>query len=236
MKGVIQDPLGPALAGGRTGNRAGGGPGGQDGTGAPSAERLLALSDGVIAIALTLLVLQLAVPAVRTVSDPGSPRALWDAMFGSGWSHLVSYLISYVTIGGFWLLHHRTFRDIEGHSTGLAWANLGFLLAVSLMPFTSELLGEFPENPLGVSAFALNMILIALATLVIRYFASRHGLLAQPAAVRPDLIRIAAFIAICALSIALAWLWDSRSAVACWALLLVLPEWAAVNLARRPGG
>ena len=106
----------------------------------PGTERLLTLSDGVVAIALTLLVLQLQIPTLprgrgRLVVGPLAPA---DRSFTS---LLVAYVVSFYVIAQFWLAHHRTYRLVRGHSEAIAWWNFAFLFTITLFPFSSELLG-----------------------------------------------------------------------------------------------
>ena len=118
-----------------------------DPLGVPGTERLLTLTDGVVAIALTLLVLQFKVPSLAPGADPNSPHALYVALHLSG--SLVSYVVAFYVIGQFWLAHHRVFRYISGHRESLAWWNFGFLFTITLFPFTSALLGSYSNNALG---------------------------------------------------------------------------------------
>ena len=111
----------------------------------PGVERLLVLSDGVVAISLTLLVLQLQVPATAQVPDPTSASEL-AAQLGKGADELISYVISFYIIAQFWLVHHRVFRRIAGQRESLAWWNFAFLFTITLMPFTSNLLGKYSAN------------------------------------------------------------------------------------------
>ena len=144
-------------------------------TNIPGIDRLLALTDGVVAIALTLLVLQLQVPASSMVAHANSAKDLWHALNIDG-SELTSYLVSFVIIPQFWLVHHRAMRNMRGHSEGLAWRNFGFLLALTLMPFTSDLIGRFGSNPVAITLFALNLALISLASQWIVLYAAQHRL------------------------------------------------------------
>src|SRR6185369_5686947 len=77
----------------------------------PGVDRLLALSDGVVAIAITLLVLQLNVPPPAALTHPDSAPEL-AAQLGKGADQLISYVISFYVIAQFWLVHHRVFRRI----------------------------------------------------------------------------------------------------------------------------
>ena len=129
----------------------------------PGVERLLALSDGVVAIAITLLVLQLNVPPPAKLADPTSASEL-ATQLGKGADQLISYVISFYVIAQFWLVHHRVFRQMAGQREGLAWWNFVFLFTITVMPFTSDLLGKYSANPLAVDIFAVNLLAATLAT------------------------------------------------------------------------
>jgi uncharacterized membrane protein len=191
----------------------------------PGIDRLLALTDGVVAIALTLLVLQLQVPASHGLEDPNSASALWHALDVDG-SELTSYLVSFVVIAQFWLVHHRVLRSMRGHSEPLAWRNFGFLLALTLMPFTSDLMGRYGSNPLAVTLFGINLVALSLSTQWIFVYADHHRLLTD--ARRSDhedltaRVRAALVIGIVALSLVLAWT-DAGAAKYVWLLFLLVP-------------
>ena len=142
-----------------------------------SVERLVGLSDNVVAFALTLLVLQVTVPPLSQVADPASAGDL-AAQLAKQASHLVSYVIAFYIIAQFWLAHRRVFRRVVGHRDSLAWWNFAFLATITVMPFTSNLLGEYPNNPLAVDIFAANLLLAVSATRVMLVLGRRWGLLA----------------------------------------------------------
>jgi uncharacterized membrane protein len=191
----------------------------------PGVERLLALSDGVVAIALTLLVLQLRVPSAAQLTDPASAGEL-AAQLGRGGDQLVSYVISYYVIAQFWLAHHRVFRHMAGQREGLVWWNFAFLLTITLMPFTSDLLGTFSANPLAVDIFGLNLLLASLATQATLVFGRRQGLLAGRATdldSRVARARAGASTLVIALSVGLAWV-STDAAKYSWLLLAIVPR------------
>jgi uncharacterized membrane protein len=195
----------------------------------PGIDRLLALTDGVVAIALTLLVLQLSVPMSRTIeSNPDSARALWHALDVDG-SELTSYLVSFVVIAQFWLVHHRVLRAMRGHSEGLAWRNFSFLLALTLMPFTSDLLGRYGSNPLAITFFGINLVAISLSTQWIFLYAAGHDLMVEDRRSAHDelasRIRVVLMLAVVALSLVLAWTYADLSKYV-WLLFLVTPTMA----------
>jgi uncharacterized membrane protein len=199
---------------------------------APGVERLLALTDGVVAIALTLLVLQLTVPRLN---DPTSAPELASRL-GRGSDELVSYLISFYVIANFWLIHHRVFRQLTGQRESLAWLNFVFLFTISIMPFASDLLGKYPENPLAVDVFALNLLLASLATQATLELGRRQGLTVpetDPRAARAGLLRAAGTSAVILASIGLAWV-NTDVAKFSWLLIAVVPV-AVDRWLLRPG-
>ena len=197
----------------------------------PGIERLLALTDGVVAIALTLLVLQLQVPSATDalLKDPDSARALWHALDPDG-SELTSYLVSFLVIAQFWIVHHRVLRGMRGHSEGLAWRNFSFLLALTLMPFTSDLIGRYGTNPVAITLFGLNLVAISLSTQWIFLYAAHHNLLMDVARSKRDertaRLRVVFVIGIVAVSIILAWTYPQLAKFV-WLLFLVAGPVAA---------
>ena len=200
-----------------------------DETGAPyGVERLLALSDGVVAIALTLLVLQIAVPDVAAMTHPHAAADLATEL-GKNLDGWLSYVISFYVVIQFWLLHHQAFRRIARQQERLVLWNAAFLFAVSVMPFTSDLLGKDGGNPLSVTIFALNLLLANLAVLGVQECARRRQLM-RPGRYDFDGYRwnSAAGIAVVALSLVLAWI-DTTVAELSWLLFGAVPQIAVVT-------
>jgi uncharacterized membrane protein len=202
-----------------------------DETGAPyGVERLLALSDGVVSIALTLLVLQIAVPAVSSMQHPHAASDLASELDKNvdGW---ISYVISFYVVIQFWILHHQVFRRIARQREGLVLWNAAFLFAVSVMPFTSDLLGKDGNNPLSVTIFALNLLLANLAMQGAQEYARRRNLMRSG---RYDFgafrWNYAVSLAVIVLSLVLAWI-NTTVAELCWLLFGLVPQIAA-NLRR----
>jgi uncharacterized membrane protein len=192
----------------------------------PGIDRLLALTDGVVAIALTLLVLQLQVPVTAALTkNPDSADALWRALNPDA-SEMTSYLVSFLVIAQFWMVHHRVLRGMKGHSEGLAWRNFGFLLALTLMPFTSDLIGRYGSNPVAITLFGVNLVAISLSTQWIFLYAARHDLIQDVARSNRDermaKVRVVLVISIVGLSMVLAWR-APRLAKFVWLLFLVVP-------------
>jgi Endosomal/lysosomal potassium channel TMEM175 len=92
--------------------------------------RILALSDGVFAIAITLLIITIAIPA--TTSDAGLPKALLAL-----WPRYLAYVLSFLVIARFWVTHHLAFRLIARYDATLVWLNLLLLMFVSFRSTSS---------------------------------------------------------------------------------------------------
>jgi uncharacterized membrane protein len=142
-----------------------------------STDRLITLSDGVVAIALTLLILDISVPATKNLQlNPTSVSALASGLAGT-YDSWISYVVSFYVIAQFWIVHHKAFRGIRAHQGGLAAWNFLYLFTISVMPFTSHLISEYPENPLSVMIFSGNLILANLSVHAMLTFSHRRGLL-----------------------------------------------------------
>ena len=99
-----------------------------------STGRLEAFSDGVFAIAITLLILEVAVPRAAFGN-------LWRGI-GDQWPSYLAYATSFITIGGIWLAHHAIFRRLRYANSHVMRVNLGLLMAVSFLPFPTKLMAE----------------------------------------------------------------------------------------------
>jgi uncharacterized membrane protein len=205
----------------------------------PGIDRLLALTDGVVAIALTLLVLQLTVPSTQELQhNANSPSALWHALHVDS-AELTSYLVSFFVIAQFWLVHHRVLRTMRGHSEGLAWRNFAFLLTLTLMPFTSDLLGRYSDNPLAITLFGINLVAISFTTQWIYLYAAGHQLLDEDRRSRYEEMvgRIRAVLSVGVVSLALVLAWtDTGLARYVWLLFLVVPVMGSRITARIQAG
>ena len=137
--------------------------------------RTEALSDGVFAIVLTLLVLELKVPHL---TDPRSVLELAHALLAIV-PKIVSWVISFVTVAVIWVNHHRFFRYVRVVDDGLLWHNANLLLWTSLLPYPTALMGDYHRNPLGVSLYGVCMALMALSFVLMRGHLIRHWSLAH---------------------------------------------------------
>src|SRR5688572_7170546 len=132
--------------------------------------RLNALSDGVFAFALTLLVLDIRIPE-ETLRGDLALRVIELA------PRMLIYLIGFVVIGGAWGSHQRMLSQIRRGDGPLVWLNFASLLFVTLLPACSALLGRFPGEVIAILCFALDVILIQLTALSLWRHASKYDLL-----------------------------------------------------------
>jgi uncharacterized membrane protein len=142
--------------------------------------RVEALSDGVFAIVLTLLVLEIKVPHVDA---HGSVAELAGALLALA-PKFVSWVISFVTVCVIWVNHHRLFALMSRIDNGLFWRNANLLLWTSFIPFPTALMGDYPDNRLAASFYGVVMLLMAAAFVLIRWHMLRSPELMQPDADR----------------------------------------------------
>ena len=112
--------------------------------------RIVAFSDGVFAIAITLLVLNLGVES--GLDGDQLWQAIWDLR-----EDFLAFAISFAVIGRFWVLHHRLFGEIEAFDGRLLALNIFYLGWIVLIPFSSQLLGEYGGDAAAVVVYAVNL-------------------------------------------------------------------------------
>ncbi|HEU5104345.1 MAG TPA: TMEM175 family protein [Solirubrobacterales bacterium] len=131
--------------------------------------RIVAFSDGVFSIAITLLVLNITIG--KHLTEGQIDNALWDQR-----DTFFAYAISFAVIGRFWLVHHRFFSEVRAFDGRLISLNLVYLGAIVLIPFSSELLGEYGGTTTAVVFYSVNLALVVLIGLVLHVDARRRGL------------------------------------------------------------
>ena len=132
-------------------------------------ERLLAFSDGVVAIGLTLLVL----PLAELVPDAGEPQGSGLSIITDNLAPIGSFALSFAVIARFWAAHHRVFDDAPRVSPLVIWVNTVWLFTIVVMPFPTEMVGAFPEDPFTLhlyvgTLFASSALLTLMSVLVAR--------------------------------------------------------------------
>lgn len=146
-----------------------------------SAERLVFFSDAVIAIAITLLVLDIRVPRIDELTT--GHLSLVEALLNQ-WPSYLSYVIGFIIIGEMWAVHHILFNYIKRADHGLITLNTFLLLCIAFIPFATALLAEYIERPeRTVAAFVYGLALTASCFFFngIWWYARRHPRLLDPA-------------------------------------------------------
>jgi uncharacterized membrane protein len=137
-----------------------------------SLERIGALSDGVFAVAMTLIVLEIHVPTLPTTADDG---ALWQALLGLG-PRFLTYLLSFMTLGIFWNGQQTQLTYMARADRHLAWIHIAFLASIALMPFSTSLLAEYVHLPLALIVYWANILVIGVVLYVGWIYGMRSGL------------------------------------------------------------
>jgi TMEM175 potassium channel family protein len=139
-------------------------------------DRILFFSDAVMAIAITLLVIDLRLPE--------NARGLAAARLGPAllelWPNYLGYLLSFFIIGHYWLSHHRLFRPIRRYDDRLAWLNLLFLFFTALLPFSTRLIGLYPGNRTAILVYSLNILPLGISSYVMTQHAYACDRLIDP--------------------------------------------------------
>jgi uncharacterized membrane protein len=143
--------------------------------------RLAALSDGVFAVAMTLLVLDLKVQAAaKHAQHPiwagGSEHALAHGLLHHVAPHLLPYAMSFLTLGIFWVGQQTQLESFTGSTRALTWIHLAFLLAVTLMPFSTALLARDTSYRLSMGVYWLNLFALGAMLFVSLRYAERAEL------------------------------------------------------------
>jgi uncharacterized membrane protein len=133
--------------------------------------RIETLSDGVFAIAMTLLVLSLNLP------ENTGQENFHDLL--SGQVHVFfAYVLSFLLLAVFWIIHHYQFKRIKRTDRVLLWINIVILMFVALMPFSTSIVGDYPSEPLAKGFFDMNLFILGLLFYVNwRYASGQHRLI-----------------------------------------------------------
>jgi uncharacterized membrane protein len=124
-----------------------------------SVERLAALSDGIFAVAMTLLVLDLRVPAADAIH---TEKDLWRGLLALS-PQLLMYMMSFITLGIFWIGQQTQLNHLARTARSLTWMHLLFLFAVTLTPFSTRLLAEHTDYRSALLLYWFNIALLGVA-------------------------------------------------------------------------
>src|SRR5262245_57706333 len=186
--------------------------------GALGTARVAALCDGVFAIAMTILVLEIAVPTTETVPADQLPGAL--RKIGP---QVLVYVISFINLGVLWVGQHNQYHFIVRADRWFLWINIAYLLLISFMPLSTALLGHYPLNRIALVVYGANLIGATLMLGLHWHYATAGGRLTgenlSPHVVRLAYRRIFGSAAACTIALLLSLVVP----VAALALFLIVP-------------
>jgi uncharacterized membrane protein len=131
--------------------------------------RLMAFSDGVFAVAITLLVFNVPVPAIAQTE---AMSRLPDALLHTA-PPLLTFALSFFLVGFYWIRHHQLFRQVVSADVWLLWLNLIVLFLVCLLPFSAGVVGLYHDTVIGAEVYAVNLAAIAIAFSGLYLYATR---------------------------------------------------------------
>jgi|SRR5262245_18583625 len=138
------------------------------GTDSPGTERLAAFSDGVIAIIITIMVLELKLP------EAASHGEVWSSFLEPLAPKLAVYALSFCIVGTMWINHHQLLAAVRRGSPQLMWMNLLLLFFMSLIPLATSFLGEHPLLPRAIAFYALILASSSAVFTLLRYRLGRR--------------------------------------------------------------
>jgi uncharacterized membrane protein len=133
--------------------------------------RVEAFSDGIFAIIITLLILEIKLPELKQHESINE--------LAVGLLHLapkfIAWVISFLTVAIIWVNHHRIFESLKNIDHAIFWLNANLLLWVSFIPFPTALMGDYYDNKLAVSFFGLSSLMMGIAFLLFRLYMWKHS-------------------------------------------------------------
>jgi uncharacterized membrane protein len=142
----------------------------------PRLDRLFAIIDGVYAIALTLLAVELVLPQA---SEHLHGEALLRSILDS-WPKMLGFLTSFTLIAIFWHGHHRAFHHLRRFDGRLDWLTFGQLLCIAFIPFPTAILGEHGSDPVAQEFYFATILITGLATMALWWYVSSEHRLVDP--------------------------------------------------------
>jgi uncharacterized membrane protein len=143
-----------------------------------SKNRIEALTDGVFAVVMTLLVLDISVPQISlshyAIGGAAVGTELLKRLFDL-WPKILSFGISFMILAIYWMVHHRQFQYIKHSDRTLIWINIVFLMATCLLPFSTSLIGEYGDQEIAILVYGGNSIVIASLLYIQWWYATTSG-------------------------------------------------------------
>lgn len=144
-------------------------------------KRLEAFTDGVFAIVVTLLVLDIKLPDGTTADNLENNIIHILPSLGT-------YFLSFLVVGLYWIFHHRASHYFKSSDTPVLWLNLVYLMFIALIPFSASMLSKFIYTPWAILFYGVNLLLITLSGWLIFLYLYRHKNLVQ-GEITPEIFR-----------------------------------------------
>lgn len=136
--------------------------------------RLEALIDGIFAFAMTLLVLSISMP--QDADDLGYiPNAELRDLIMHEWRRFLNYAIAFLLLASFWMSHSKEFHMIKATEHRHTWINILFLMFVALVPFTTDLIGDYGQDKISWTIFGANMFILGSFLYMNWWYASKNN-------------------------------------------------------------
>jgi len=145
--------------------------------------RIEALADSIFAIAMTLLVLTLTLP------DMAQTKLSLSQLLADQWPKFFNYALSFLLLAIFWIVHHQQFHVIRRTDRRHVWINIGILMFVALMPFSTDIAGDYSGETLAELVFSANLMILGLLFLLNWWYACWHHRLVDHDLDRETIIR-----------------------------------------------
>lgn len=187
-------------------------------TNLPSSYRLEVFSDGVFAIIMTLLILEIRVPDFSGLTGSIMISSLKPLI-----PKFISFTISFFSLAIFWVNHHHFFNHVKHSDWKLLWLNIVFLFFLCIIPFTTAFIGDHPESATVVALYALNMFCASSVFTFMGYYAFMMARLQdsdlEDIQIRKELLRGIAGVSTYMAIIAIAFIWRPLALL----LLFIIP-------------
>jgi uncharacterized membrane protein len=188
--------------------------------------RIVSFSDAVFAVAITLLVLNIRLPALTE----GQAQANLAGELAAQWPHYFAYMLSFIVIGAFWKNHHQFFDHLARHDETFTWLNIIYLMCVVFIPFPTYVLSEYGDIRVSVILYAATLSACGLMSTLMIWYASSGSRLVKADVKRISMLEGIAsnltFVTVFAVSIGISFLSVS---LATYSWIVVFPAEVAVS-------
>ena len=136
--------------------------------------RFETITDGVFAIMMTILVFNISVPELILFTEGEYATERLSNRFADLWPDIIAYIISFITLGVYWVTHHRIFRWVLYVDRPLIWINILFLMIIGFIPFSTTLLTQYLDQQISIFVYSFNAILAGVIAYALYFYVKRN--------------------------------------------------------------